>query len=294
MTHHQKRTQFLRCRPIGLTTIAAIVVLTSRILYSSAAEAVPPRTTVSDAVRQEVDAHGRFFAVPVEVDFEGRAPDGGATIIRIVPIFVIKTDSNWNLTNLSIISSADSPGGVPGRPGNPEPIPGPRVFGLTDLTHAVLFSPVNNGPWRWGFGPIMGFPTATSDQLGSGKWRAGPAVRVVYEREQLSFGGVVGNTWSFAGSSDRAEVNQLMARLFVNYEFADDWYVVSSPIITANWNAQKPNRWMIPMGGGIARNATMFGAQYQFSMQGFHNTVRPDGAPEYQFRVTVVLPLPKR
>jgi hypothetical protein len=54
------------------------------------------------------------------------------------------------------------------------------------------------------------------------------------------------NLWSYAGNSDRKEVSQFLAQYFVNYNLPDGWYLTSSPIITANWEAEsKGNKWTV-------------------------------------------------
>jgi hypothetical protein len=50
--------------------------------------------------------------------------------------------------------------------------------------------------------------------------------------------GLVNNLWFFAGESDREDVNLMTVQPFVNYNFPERWYVSSSPIITANWEAE--------------------------------------------------------
>jgi hypothetical protein len=52
-------------------------------------------------------------------------------------------------------------------------------------------------------------------------------------------GALTNNIWSFAGDSDRDNVNLMTVQLFVNYNFGKVWYVSSSPIITANWAAPR-------------------------------------------------------
>jgi hypothetical protein len=51
-------------------------------------------------------------------------------------------------------------------------------------------------------------------------------------------GTLVRQLWSFAGDDDRQDVNQTLIQPFVNYNLADGWYAVSSPVITANWEAR--------------------------------------------------------
>ena len=44
-----------------------------------------------------------------------------------------------------------------------------------------------------------------------------------------------------------------MIQPFVNYNMADGWYLVSAPIITANWEADSDDRWTVPLGGGFGK-----------------------------------------
>ena len=44
----------------------------------------------------------------------------------------------------------------------------------------------------------------------------------------------------------------MLIQPFVNYNLPDAWYLVSAPIITANWEASSGNKWTVPLGGGWA------------------------------------------
>jgi hypothetical protein len=39
----------------------------------------------------------------------------------------------------------------------------------------------------------------------------------------------------------------------LNYNLPNGWYLTTSPVITANWEARSDNRWTVPIGGGIGR-----------------------------------------
>ena len=68
-------------------------------------------------------------------------------------------------------------------------------------------------------------------------------------------GALVNNVWSFAGDSDRRDVNQMLIQPFVNYNLPDAWYVVTAPIITADWEAESDDRWTVPIGSAWARSS---------------------------------------
>ena len=52
-------------------------------------------------------------------------------------------------------------------------------FGLSDLQSSFFFSPHCANEWVWGIGPIFQFPTATSLELGTGRWSAGPTAALI-------------------------------------------------------------------------------------------------------------------
>jgi hypothetical protein len=58
------------------------------------------------------------------------------------------------------------------------------------------------------------------------------------------------NLWSFAGDEDRANVNAMTLQPFFNYNLPKGWYLTSSPLITADWEADDDNRWTLLIGGG--------------------------------------------
>jgi hypothetical protein len=45
-------------------------------------------------------------------------------------------------------------------------------FGLQDSQTSLFLTPAKEKTWIWGIGPIFQFPTASSKELGSGRWSA--------------------------------------------------------------------------------------------------------------------------
>ncbi|MGB5408678.1 MAG: neuromedin U, partial [Thiogranum sp.] len=96
--------------------------------------------------------------------------------------------------------------------------------------------------------------------------------------------------WSFAGDSDRADVNQLLLRGLIRRELRNRWFFISAPIITANWNAASGQKWRVPLGGGFGRALSRDRAPVNVSLQLYWNVIRPDGAPDWLARVGVTFP----
>lgn len=124
---------------------------------------------------------------------------------------------------------------------------------IGDLRPTFFFVPKAEGPWTLGFGPTLVLPTASVSRLGSGKWSAGPAAVAVYSKGPWVVGAIVNNVWLFAGDSGRGAVSAFLLQPFINYNLSNGWYLVSSPIVTANWQAANGEQWILPVGGGVGR-----------------------------------------
>ena len=250
-------------------------------------------TSDNDTKTAAQGASQGVFTFPVEIDIDYGASNGKAFINRYMPLFAVPLGKKWSLINLTLATLAYLPGGVPGRPGNPEPVPAGRAFGLSDLTNAVFLTPPSQSKKLvWGFGPAVTFPIATSESLGSGKWSAGPAFRIAYRPGPWNLGAVVLNRFSFAGDSARGDINQLMVRGLVRRQLGGSWYFTHNPIITANWNASSGQRWLLPVGGGIGKSFELGGRPVALSFHYYYNAVKPEGAPTGVFRIDFIVPIP--
>jgi len=242
------------------------------------------------------DDPSRVWVLPLEIDFDSGAANGDAIISRLIPVNSLMVRKDWKLINIAMLTIADAPGGRPGEPGNPSPEPGPNEFGIGDLTDAVIYTPNPTGKFAWGVGLAVGIPIATDSVLGSGKWLAGPAIRLGYRPGKWQFGLLAANRWSYAGDSDRADVNQLLMRAVIRRPLANDWFFVSDPIITANWKGASGQKWLVPLGGGIGRSLEVGESSLNLSLQGYANVIKPDGAPDWVIRIGATFPfqLPDR
>ena len=108
-------------------------------------------------------------------------------------------------------------------------LPGPiNQAGMGDLQVFDLFS-FKQSWGRWGFGPALVFPTASDTALGAGKWQAGPAVGLIYTGiKNLTAGAIVQNPVSYAGSSNRPNVNNMLITPTFTFNLEDGWFVASA------------------------------------------------------------------
>jgi hypothetical protein len=207
------------------------------------------------------------------------------------------TVGDWNLVNRLIVTVADAPGGITGLPYNPgvgETTQRGRAFGLGDTNYSLFLNPVEtSGSLIWGLGGSINFPTATDDRLGSGKWSAGPTAVGLLQPSWGTVGTLVRQLWSFAGQSDRKDVNQTLVEPFVNYNLDDGWYLLSDSVITVDWEASSGNRVTLPLGGGFGKVFAIGGQPMNMRAESYYNVVHPDGGPTWTIGFTVQFLFPK-
>ena len=68
----------------------------------------------------------------------------------------------------------------------------------------------------------------------------------------------------------------LFKQPFINYNIPKwhGWYVVSAPIITADWNAPSGRQWTVPVGGGFGRVFKVEDQAFNAQVEAFYNVVR--------------------
>jgi hypothetical protein len=234
---------------------------------------------------------GSLYSVPLENNFDFGAPDGGAYVLNIQPVIPI-TVGSVNLISRVIIPIASVQGFIEGLPGLPEGTPGDGATGLGDINYSLFLSPANPGKLIWGVGPSFGLRTATDPQLGSGKWTVGPTVVVLTQPKPWSMGVLLRQLWSYAGDADRTDVSQFLVQPFVNYNLPGGWYLVSDPVITANWKSDS-GVWTVPSGAGFGKLFAIGNQPINSRILAFYNVARPEAAPDWALKFTIQLLFPK-
>ena len=134
----------------------------------------------------------------------------------------------------------------------PSPPGGGKDTGLGDLNvFAAYLIDTGNPALSFGIGPQLTTPTATHDNLGSEKWSAGFA-NVLFNADSAKFQYGYLLTWqaSFAGNSDREDVNVAAFQPFAFYQLGHGAYLRSAPIWTYNL---KNDNYSVPIGVGIGQ-----------------------------------------
>jgi hypothetical protein len=154
-------------------------------------------------------------------------------------------------------------------------------YGLSNIQPQFYLSPVHAGKLVWGIGPQLWLPTATDHSLRINKWGGGPATVALFRSDHLLAGTLIGN--EFAGVNHVHE-NQMTINPFAFYNLKRGWYVMSAPIVTADWTAERNKRWTVPVGGGAGK-IFKIGSQPLNARAEFFNDVRTTaGGTDWQMQ----------
>ena len=241
----------------------------------------------SDLAKKTQNPVSDLISLPFQNNFGfdfGKDNDTQYTL-NIQPVIPVDM-GEWNLLNRLILPVVYLPQTAPGTDDE---------FGLGDFNYTAWYSPKGEaGELLWGAGPVIQLPTHSDDTLGTDAVGLGPSVVVVQTSGKWVYGGLASNTWGVAGS-DRNDLNFFLTQYFVNYNLDKGWYLTSSPIITANWEADSDDRWTIPFGGGFGKIVKVEGLPpMNFNLQAFVNVENPDIGPEWSMRFQLAFLFPKK
>ena len=267
---------------------AVIVLLAASPLYVSADDSKADGGDLRAAVQNPISS---LVSLPFKFNFDYGAQNGDGTILNIQPVYPV-TIGDWNYVSRLILPVASVDGAI-STPENPNPSGLDSASGLGDTNYSLYLSPVEYGDVIWGVGPSIMMPTATEDQLGSGKWSAG-ITGVALTQPGWGTMGILGrHLWSFAGDDNRTDVNQSLIEPFANYNLDKGWFLITDLIITSNWEASSGQQWTVPLGGGAGRIYKIGNQAVNNRIEFYYNVEKPDSAPDWTWAFTFQFLFPK-
>ena len=273
MAHHFRHG----VRSIALLAISAYLV------FATPATAEMSKEELAKAAQNPV---ANMISVPFQnsTNFNVGPYSRTQDILNIQPVIPVTLNPEWNVITRTIVPLIWQPGMAPGQDTD---------FGLGDIQFTAFLSPAKPGEIIWGVGPIFQLPTHTND-LGTLKWGIGPSVVGLKIEKQWVYGALINQVWSFAGPDDAPGINQFLMQLFANYNMEGGFYLVSAPIITANWKASAGDQWTVPLGGGVGKILKIGGKlPLNLSAQAYYNVLSPDSGPDWSVRLQAQILLPK-
>jgi len=225
-----------------------------------------------------------LVSVPFQynIDYGIGPADATRQTLNIQPVIPFSMNDDWNLIVRTIVPLIDAESPVHG---------GDEKSGLGDTTQSFFLSPKAgvNG-WTIGAGPVLLYPTASDDALGAGKWGAGPTAVALKQENGWTYGVLVNHIWSFAGDSDRQDVNATFLQPFLAKTLKSYTTFGVNTESTYDWEA---HQWTVPINISISQVLKVWGQPLSLQLGYRYYAKTPEGGPDWGLRCALTLLFPK-
>ncbi len=275
-------TWFLRR---GIAAVAVVVGVAPALFAQSA----PSSATSGDnteLAKKLSNPISDLVSVPFQFNWEQNVGPKDQTrfILNVQPVMPFSLTPNMNLITRVIVPFVSQPPLAEG---------GLAAAGVGDVLTSFFFSPNKRSTLTWGVGPVISLPSTAEPTLGTEKWSTGPTIVALKQVGPWTVGALWNQVWSFAGNTDRADVNQMFVQPFLAYTTKTALTVTVQSESVGNFNADT-DKWTIPINLLVSK-VSSFGvlpASYQIGFGGY--AVHPDVGPSWKVRGAIVLLLPRR
>jgi hypothetical protein len=209
--------------------------------------------------------------------------DATRTTLFIEPIIPFEVNPDWNLITKTTLPIIEQENLVPGAGDN---------HGIGDIEQSFFFTPKEMVKgWMWGAGPVISWPTASDDALGSQKYEFGPTAVAVQQRDAWTYGVLMNHLWSIPslGDSDRRGVNATLFQPFGAYTTANHTTLAVNTETIYDWEI---DRWTVPVNFVVSQLLDLQGHPVNL-FAGLRTYLdSPSGGPNWgvRFGLTFVLP----
>ncbi|GGP23008.1 transporter [Silvimonas iriomotensis] len=241
----------------------------------------------SDLAQKLSNPVAALISVPFQFNYDddiGPSRDGDKYLLNFQPVIPFHLNDEWNLISRTIVPVVSQSDVAPGAGSQ---------SGIGDVVQSFFLSPQKptESGLIWGVGPVLLLPTDTNKLLGAEKWGAGPTAVLLWQNHGWTYGALANHIWSFAGQSDRPEVNSTFLQPFLAYTTKDAWTYTLNTESTYDWTHRQ---WSVPINGMVSK-LVKFGNQ-PVSLGGGvrYWAASPDsGAHGWGLRAVVTLLFPK-
>lgn len=237
-----------------------------------------------DLAKQLANPVASLISVPFQANWDfGIGPsDATRFTLNVQPVIPFSLNDDWNLIVRTILPVIDAESPAPGID---------DASGLGDTVQSFFFSPKApvNG-WILAAGPVVLWPSATDELLGSEKWGAGPTGLALRQTGPWTYGVLTNHIWSFAGDDDRDAVNATFIQPFCSYITPSKTTFSINAESTYDW---EHDQWNVPV-NFVVSQLMKFGKQPVQLFAGARWYVEgPEGGPEWGLRAGIVFLFPK-
>jgi hypothetical protein len=225
-----------------------------------------------------------LISVPFQSNWDfGNGRNAMRYTLNVQPVVPFSLTEEWNLIIRTIVPFIHAEATVPG---------GDSHGGTGDIVQSFFISPAAPvAGWTIGAGPVMLYPTASDNALGSEKWGMGPTAVVLRQDRGWTYGLLVNHLESFAGTSSRERVSATFMQPFLTYTTKTFTSFGINTESTYDWQHEQ---WTVPISVSVSQLLKIAGQPIQFSLGGRYYAERPVGGPDWGIRFAVTLLFPKR
>jgi hypothetical protein len=272
-----------------MITRNAFILVAMVIGCAASSAAQTPKPAAADAAelaKKLANPIGALISVPFQnnMDVGIGELNGSRNTMNFQPIVPFRLTEGYSLITryiLPVITQHDITGA------------GEQQSGLGDTLVSSWISnvKVKNGV-VWGLGGAFLIPTATDAALASKKFSIGPTAILLKQAGGWTYGALVNQVWSVAGSEDTAGVDQMYLQPFVTYNWKSGTGLTVNTEVTRNWEASTTTAFVNIMAGGLLR----FGGQLVQVQVGPRIPVAaPEGRKaDFGIRTAAIFVFPKR
>ncbi len=224
-----------------------------------------------------------MYSLPFQnnTTFDNQPHGRAQNVLNIQPVIPMGIGSKVNLINRIIIPIITQPSSTEDK----------SSTGVGDIVYTAWLSPTKASKITWGIGPVFQIPTASdANEFGSREFGIGPSIVVLTTIDKWVMGFVTNNIKTFG----EVEENKFLFQYFVNYNLPNAWYLVTAPIMTANWNAASGEKWIVPVGAGGGKVFRIGKQPININAQAYYNIKKPESVGKWQSRVQVQFLFPKK
>jgi hypothetical protein len=186
-----------------------------------------------------------LISAPFQLNYDqnvGPQEDGDRWTLNIQPVIPFELNEGWNIISRTILPVVSQSDVFPGS--------GSQT-GIGDIVQSLFFSPrapVNG--WILGAGPVFLIPSGSDDLLTTDKWGTGPTGVALKQAGPWTYGALANHIWSFAGDSDRPDVNATFLQPFLAHTTPAGMTLTLQTESTYDWEGDS---WTIPVAGVVSK-----------------------------------------
>jgi len=149
--------------------------------------------------------------------------------------------------------------------------------GLGDINVFSLYGPDKKDGLIWGAGLTFAFPTASSENLGSGKVQMGPALMALSITKKWTIGTIIQHWNSVGGDSDRSDVTKTDIQYILRKQIKGKGMSIGmGPNVSIDWNAASGNKVTLPIGLGITKTVKWGNTPWKLRVEPQYSIIKPD------------------